>query len=161
MIVKNPKIADEMMPTRKKLKSDEEILLLDASKNFLSPAPAITGPDRRNANLADSSRVKPRNKPPEIVEPLLETPGIKAIDWNKPIIIALNIVRSFLFLIFLPKYSDDKITTLNKMSAKATRVVLLNTVDICRSKTRPKKTAGNVPTNKSDKSLFLKLNIVK
>ena len=80
MIVKNPTIADEMIPTRKKLKSDAEILLLDASKNFLSPAPAITGPDRRNANFADSSRVKPRNKPPEIVEPLLETPGIKAID---------------------------------------------------------------------------------
>jgi len=43
---------------------------------------------------------------------------------------------------------------LNPISATATSAVLLNVVDICCSKIIPKKTAGNVPKNNSDKSLF-------
>ena len=69
---------EERIPARKNCQSDEEILDVVASKNFLNPAPAITGPESMKANLAASSLFSFKNRPAEIVDPEREMPGIKA-----------------------------------------------------------------------------------
>jgi hypothetical protein len=38
----------------------------------------------KNENLSASTRLKPRMRNAPIVDPDLETPGIKARDWAKP-----------------------------------------------------------------------------
>lgn len=43
-----------------------------------SPAPAMIGVDNKNEKLAALSRVSPKNKPPVMVIPERETPGITA-----------------------------------------------------------------------------------
>ena len=74
-------MAEEIMPMRKKLRSeDPNFWAENTSKNFLKPAPAITGPASIKANLAASSLLRPKNNPAEMVEPDLEMPGIRAND---------------------------------------------------------------------------------
>ena len=74
-------MAEEIIPTRKKLRSPDPNCWAEiTSKNFLKPAPAITGPAKIKANLAASSLFRPKNKPAEMVEPDLEIPGIRASD---------------------------------------------------------------------------------
>ena len=69
------------MPIRKKLRSDPlRVDVETTSKNFLAPAPKITGPESIKANLAASSLLRFKKRPAEIVEPERETPGIRAID---------------------------------------------------------------------------------
>ena len=57
-------------------------------------AAARAGIDRKNEILAASNLLNPNNLPDVIVIPALLTPGIKAITWNKPIIIADLFVNS-------------------------------------------------------------------
>ena len=74
-------MVDEIIPIRKKLISvPPSVAEVTTPKNFLAPAPAITGPESIKAKRAASSLFRFRNSPAEIVEPERETPGIKAID---------------------------------------------------------------------------------
>lgn len=48
------------------------------SKTFFRPEPKIIGRDNKKENLAADSLFSPANKPPEMVEPERDIPGIKA-----------------------------------------------------------------------------------
>src|SRR3990167_9529118 len=120
-------MADEIIPTRKKLRSPDPNFWAEiTSKNFLNPAPAITGPAKMNANLAASSLLRPKNNPAEMVEPDLEIPGIRANDWNRPIANEPTIVVFSLVFIFLPNFSARINTKLKSIRDKETIQVWRN-----------------------------------
>ena len=48
-------------------------------------APNMTGIARKNVNLDATARVQPRSRPPMMVEPEREVPGISESTWNRPI----------------------------------------------------------------------------
>ena len=56
-------------------------------KNFTSLrklAPNMTGIARKKVNLAATERVVPSNKPPMMVDPEREVPGMSESTWKQP-----------------------------------------------------------------------------
>ena len=57
-------------------------------------APNITGIARKNVNLDATERVQPSSRPPMIVEPERDVPGISESTWKQPIPSAVFQLRS-------------------------------------------------------------------
>ena len=74
------------METPRIIKSNFKNSEFDSFNKPNNPAPSIMGIDNKNENLAESLVEKPKNNANDIVRPDLDTPGIIAIAWEKPII---------------------------------------------------------------------------
>ena len=57
-------------------------------------APNMTGMARKNVNLDATERVQPKSKPPMMVEPERDVPGISESTWKQPIPSAVFQLRS-------------------------------------------------------------------
>ncbi len=78
--------ADNIPHAKNAISWPARFLLVKTSRNFFAPAPAIIGPESIKAYFAAWSRLRPKNKPIDIVAPEREIPGMRAIDWATPII---------------------------------------------------------------------------
>lgn len=99
--------------------------------SVLRVTPSIIGSDAKKLYSAAAAGLRPASRPAIIVEPDLETPGISAKTWVKPIKSALHLVRLSPSLVgdALGSFSKTTITTPTRNKVTATTVRLPKNTD--------------------------------
>ena len=93
-----------------------------------------------------TSRSRPRNRPPEMVPPERETPGMSAKHWHRPMTMASFMVNWSKLRSFLPIFSAAIKTKENRMSMAAVIHRLRRAPRIASSNAKPMMPIGMEPT---------------